>query len=281
MKNFVDCNWLNKRLNDESLFILDCRFDLFDSTYGSKAYGEDHIQNAHFLDINSDLSGKQGAHGGARPMPDLIDLVKKLENIGLTMTSTIVCYDDQTYSSGRAWWQLKKIGFEKVYILNGGYQHWQKLQYPTTVALPRLKQNGKIIVNTRRRISCDMDYVKQAINSHSAILMDSREEKRFTGAYEPLYSKNGHIPSSINVHWKKNIAPDGQLEPPTKLASNFSHIDKTKEIITYCGSGIDGALNFVILNELGYNVKLYVGSVSDWISYEDNPLEIGPAKPLY
>ncbi|WFD09429.1 rhodanese-like domain-containing protein [Tepidibacter hydrothermalis] len=51
MKNFVDCTWLEKHMDDEGLFIIDCRFDLFDAFYGRMSYDKGHIKNAFYLEI--------------------------------------------------------------------------------------------------------------------------------------------------------------------------------------------------------------------------------------
>lgn len=273
MKNFVDCTWLGKHMDDAGLFIIDCRFDLFDALYGRTAYDKSHIKNAFYLDVNEDLAGPQKSHGGARPVPKLSTLAKKLEGMGLRMDSQIICYDDMTYSSARAWWQFKNMGFKTVYILNGGYEAWKQLSLPISAESPEAKQVGSVRIEQFDDIYCDMDYVKKAMSDSDIVLLDSREHRRYTGEYEPLYLKNGHIPGAMNLYWQKNVEQDGNLKERHILEKNFSFEINPKEIITYCGSGIDGAVNFVILDELGYKVKLYVGSVSDWISYEENTLE--------
>lgn len=273
MKNFVDCIWLKNHLKDEDIFIIDCRFDLFDASYGRKAYNENHIKNAFYFDINEDFAGEKKVHGGSRPVPEFSILGKKLEDIGIKMDSEIVFYDDMTYSSARAWWELKHMGFKNVYILNGGYEEWKKLNFPVSTDIPDKKQSGKVELKAIDEIYCNIDYVKNVINDPNIILLDSREERRYTGEYEPLYSRSGHIPGALNLHWKKNIDDNGKIKDIDILAKNFSFANHSKEIIAYCGSGIDGAMNFVVLDELGYKTRLYVGSVSDWISYEENDLE--------
>jgi thiosulfate/3-mercaptopyruvate sulfurtransferase len=58
------------------------------------------------------------------------------------------------------------------------------------------------------------------------------------------------------------------------LQSNFTSIGKDKEIIVYCGSGVTASPNYIALKEAGFkDVKIYIGSFSDWISYDDNPIE--------
>lgn len=272
MKNFVDCHWLNDHLNDKNLFVLDCRFDLFDSFHGKKSYSKSHIANAYYLDINSDFSGRPMKHGGARPKPNAKTFSQKLETIGINMSSTVICYDDRTYSSARAWWQLKNIGLKNVYILNGGYREWLNNKFPISHLETPPKSQGHVIPTIDNSIYCDVDTVKNAIETDKAVLVDSREHRRFTGDYEPLYAKKGHIPHAINIHFEDNLDSVGMLKDITSLKANFNFLEKDKEVITYCGSAIDGAVNFAILDELGYKAKLYIGSVSDWISYEENEL---------
>lgn len=127
MKNFVDCKWLYENINNPNLYIIDCRFDLFDPSYGLNAYNKKHIENAYYLDINEDFCGRKQIHGGARPIADVELLGKKLSNIGINMDSIIVLYDDKIYSSPRAWWQLKYMGYKNVFVLNGGFENWEKV----------------------------------------------------------------------------------------------------------------------------------------------------------
>ena len=46
-----------------------------------------------------------------------------------------------------------------------------------------------------------------------------------------------------------------------------------EEVIIYCGSGITASPVSLALNEAGIKHKLYAGSFSDWISYDDNEIE--------
>lgn len=44
-------------------------------------------------------------------------------------------------------------------------------------------------------------------------------------------------------------------------------------MIVYCGSGVTATPNVVALWLAGFdNVRLYVGSFSDWISYDENEI---------
>ena len=46
-------------------------------------------------------------------------------------------------------------------------------------------------------------------------------------------------------------------------------VDPAEEVTVYCGSGVTAAPLYAMLKHNGYeNVRLYVGSYSDWISDE-------------
>ena len=50
--------------------------------------------------------------------------------------------------------------------------------------------------------------------------------------------------------------------------------NKEQEIIVYCGAGVTACANIIAFEQAGYsNVKLYVGSWGDWVSYPDTPIE--------
>lgn len=269
MKNFVDCSFITDFKDTNNLFLIDCRFDLFDSNLGYDLYKKDHIPSAFFLDINKDICGTSQVHGGARPLADIDILSSKLSSIGIDSNSTIVVYDEKIYSSPRAFLQLKYMGYKNVYILNGGFTAWKLNNLPTTSSIPSNHKTSCFKINLNEDMVCDMSYVKKSIINNNIVLVDSRDNNRYTGEFEPLYSKPGHIPGAINIPWHKNIADSGYLKSLDIVNDNFKSL-KDKEIITYCGSCIEACINYVLLDELSYNVKAYIGSMSDWVSYDEN-----------
>jgi len=105
------------------------------------------------------------------------------------------------------------------------------------------------------------------------VLIDSRENKRYLGIEEPIDKKKGHIPSAINKPWMEGLH-EGYYHSIEDQKERFSDIDSEKELIVYCGSGVTAVPNFLALKEAGFeHVKLYLGSFSDWISYEDNQIK--------
>lgn len=276
MKNIVDVNWLNENLSNPSVRIIDCRFQLGNPSQGFNLYMKEHISGAYYFDLEKDLSFFASEHGGRHPMPDMDRIVDKLSTAGIDQNTKIVAYDDQDgMMASRFWWILKYLGHEHVYILNGGFRKWLNKGYPTSDDLPSINRK-EFVPNLHPEMLSNMEEVKQNIITKKAIVIDSRDQKRYAGLEEPIDKKAGHIPGALHYFWKDSINEDNEWKSTNDLKEQFKTLPKDQSIIVYCGSGVSACPNIVALNELDFeNVKLYIGSWSDWISYEENPIAVG------
>ncbi|WP_150268298.1 sulfurtransferase [Paenibacillus tepidiphilus] len=108
------------------------------------------------------------------------------------------------------------------------------------------------------------------------VLIDSRAHDRYLGQNETLDPVGGHIPGAVNYFWKDTQNADGSYKSAEQLSEHFAGLDKDREIVVYCGSGVTACPNVLALERAGFkNVRLYAGSWSDWISYEGNPVATG------
>jgi thiosulfate/3-mercaptopyruvate sulfurtransferase len=275
MKYVKNKEWLLKNLNETNVRIVDCRFSLAAPQKKQEEYREGHIPGASYFDLEQDLSGSVGDHGGRHPLPDLAELVTKLENAGISNHTTVIAYDDgEGAFAARFWWLLQYLGHGDVYVLDGGLNGWLEGNYPLTTDLPDFEK-GKFHPNLNAELIADTEEVKAFVQNQpeDIILIDSREEKRYLGLEEPIDKKAGHIPGAINKPWMEGLR-SGQYIPAAEQKQRFSDVNSGKEIIVYCGSGVTATPNFLALKEAGFEkVKLYVGSFSDWISYDVNKIE--------
>ncbi len=260
-------------LDDPHLVVIDCRFRLGDPTAGYKAYQESHLPGAFYLDLEKDLSSPVGKHGGRHPLPDLDRLVAKLGQIGVDSQARVVVYDDLFgMMASRLSWLLHYLGHTNVQLLDGGWQKWIKLGYPTTDEIPSLRPTT-FRPNIQPHLLADRNEVKEKLKSEQTIVIDSREAIRYRGEKEPIDPIAGHIPGALNYFWQGVVKDSGEWKSPEELAEHFADLPKDKELIVYCGSGVSATPNYFALKEIGYpQVKLYVGSWSDWISYTDSPI---------
>lgn len=276
MSTIVHDTWLVERMenNPENTVIVDVRFQLQDDEAGRKAYLDGHIPGAVYLDLNNDLSGKVQKHGGNHPLPDMDTFAAKMGHIGINGDTTVVIYDkNNDMFAARLWWLLQYLGHEKVYLLDGGIDHWIKAGHDVTTEIPEM-----VAKKFHPKIQDDevvhIDQVKEKLADKSATLIDSRGKERYLGETESLYSKAGHIPGAKNFFWKNVLTEDGKWKSNIELENNFASLSKDDEIIVSCGSGVSACPNVLSLKAAGFkNVKLYPGSFSDWISYEENKVE--------
>ena len=274
MKNFINCSCLNKKLQEENLIIVDCRFDLGNDNYGLNSYNKGHIMNAFFMDMNKDLAGPKAEHGGRHPLPDIEVFVKKIESFGIDSKSIIVAYDDgDLCGASRFWWIMKYLGHEKIYVLEGGINSWVKEGYALNQEVPKCESNNyEYSINSS--ILASMEDVAALSTNNKGTIIDSRSYERFTGEVEPIDVKGGHIRNACNLFWMDVFSED-KLKNKEELKNHFSKVIKDSPIVVHCGSGITGAVNYIVLDELDLDCKLYVGSWSDWISYEENEIITG------
>ena len=78
---------------------------------------------------------------------------------------------------------------------------------------------------------------------------------------------NLYITTDDGSHGEKGFTTD-------KLKELIEAGNKYDEVIVYCGSGITACPNSLALSEIGIEHKVYPGSFSDWISYDDNQVDI-------
>ena len=273
MKYVKNKEWLLRNLNEKNVRIVDCRFSLADSDKGRQDYVSGHVPGAVFFDLEQDLSAPIEEHGGRHPLPNVERLADKLEKAGISNDTTVIVYDNGEGSyAARFWWLLHYLGHEHVYVLDSGYTGWREDNNPITVNIPTFEKVN-LHIELRSEILADVEEVKAAVETQDKILIDSREEKRYLGLEEPIDKKAGHIPGAINKPWMKGLR-DNQFLPLGEQKQRFSDINPNSEIIVYCGSGVTAVPNFLALKEAGFEkVKLYVGSFSDWISYDENKIE--------
>lgn len=275
MKYIKDQEWLLKSLNETNVRIVDCRFSLANPEKGRTEYLKGHISGAVFFDLEKDLSSPIQAHGGRHPLPILKEFIDKLENAGIDETTIVIAYDNgEGAFAARFWWLLRYLGHEDVYVLDGGYNEWVGANYPVTEDIPVFEKTA-FHFQIRPELMATTEEVKEVVEKQlgSKILIDSREEKRYKGLEEPIDKKAGHIPGAINFPWMEGLS-GSRYKQAAEQRQRFSNIDPSKQIIVYCGSGVTAAPNYLTLKEAGFErVKLYVGSFSDWISYENNKIE--------
>ena len=102
----------------------------------------------------------------------------------------------------------------------------------------------------------------------NTVIVDARERKRYRGDEEPIDRVAGHIPGAVCYPWQDTTTADGRVISAAANRECWSALSPTTPIVVYCGSGVSACVDILSLQRAGFrNVKLYVGSWSDWCSY--------------
>nr|WP_285874395.1 sulfurtransferase [Halalkalibacter oceani] len=270
---------MNDRLqeNADEFVLIDARYDLADSGAGERLYQKGHLPGAIFLNLGKELAAPVKEHGGRHPLPERGKLEKVFGEAGIAPDKKVVIYDDQGgMMASRVWWMLKRHGHREAAILDRGFSAWKEAGFEVTTDVPEPTVKSFQAGQNSEWPVVDADYVKAALNNDEILLIDSREPKRYRGEEEPIDPVGGHIPGALNYFWKEVLTEDGAWKKEEELKEHFSGLPSEKEIVVYCGSGISACPNVLALKKSGFpNVKLYAGSWSDWISYQDNPVAKG------
>jgi len=270
---------LNQNLDNPKWVVVDCRFSLANSDAGGYAYRHGHIPHARYAHLDNDLSSAITSFTGRHPLPDFTLLAKKLGAWGIANDSQVVVYDDAGgVFAGRLWWLLRCLGHDKVAVLDGGIQHWQKQGFSLTTTLPTIRSTTfRPYLNTGHWLNSSQ--VQNSLAKKAICLIDARTPERYRGEQEPIDPVAGHIPGALNRVFQLNLDNQGLFLSAEHIASQFKQlIGKTspEQVVHYCGSGVTACHNLLAMEYAGLNgSKLYTGSWSEWIRDKNRGVSTG------
>jgi len=260
----VEAAWLESNLNNPKVRIIEVSTD-------PGVYEKGHIPNAvnfrwhtEFVDpVNRDIAS-------------LAQFQKSVRAAGINKDTQVVLYGDKN-NWFAAWgvWIFRTYGHEKVSILNGGRDKWVKDGRALSPVVPTLAAGNFVASPANRNLRAFLpDVVKIAKKEdRTTKLVDIRSADEFSGkifapaGFQELAIRAGHIPGAQNIPWTSAVSPDGTFRPAAELKTIYAAkgIDGKKKITVYCRIGERAAHTWFVLSEiLGYEVKLYDGS---WTEY--------------
>ncbi len=267
----VSANWLNHHRADPSLIVVDCRWRLTDKDFGRQAFTQGHIPNSQRLDLDRQLSSPPGRYGGRHPLPEPEQFSAAMEEIGISDSSYVVCYDDDMAGAARLWWCLLYYGHAQVSVLDGGIKAWVKAGYSLEPGGAATVAPGQFTEQPDPRMVVGYQTVRSLAPVYPVI--DARNPERYSGTVEPMDRVGGHIPGALNVPYPSLLTEEGTFHDPHTLNDIFAAIlHQSSQPIVYCGSGITACVDALALRHTGAEPLLYPGSWSDWIQHEDAPI---------
>jgi thiosulfate/3-mercaptopyruvate sulfurtransferase len=261
----VTPEWLHQHQADPGLIILQVNFLKLD-------YDQEHIEGARFL--WPDWLAPNSPEGTMNP-PDLEKASEILGSMGISNNShVILCHvRNEVSATARMFLMLEYLGLKgNVSYLNGGLEGWKKAGYAVTKNSPIIKP-AKFKANPEPLI-VDRYYVLKNLESQNVDIVDARMKRLYDG--DPTGNpRDGHIKGAKNIPYTEMVDANNLFKPTEQLQAYFTPTitNKNNELVTYCFIGQTASVVYMAGRLLGYNMKLYDGSMQEWSRIPELPME--------
>lgn len=259
----VTPQWLNEHKNDPNVVVVQVNFL-------QAEFENEHIPGARFL-WPSWLAPNSPQSSFNAPDPKAAEEI--LQQLGISNNShVVVCHvKNEVSPSARMFLTLEHLGLKgQVSFLNGGLDAWKKEGYAVTKELPVAKKGSfKVKPNT---LLVNKEYVQKVLQS--GVVVDARATRYYDG--EPTgYLRNGHIAGAKNIPYTELVNTSNKFKSLDSLQNYFIPVvqDKKSEVVTYCFIGQTASVVYMAGRVLGYDIKLYDGSMQEWSWLENLPME--------
>jgi thiosulfate/3-mercaptopyruvate sulfurtransferase len=208
-----------------------------------------------------------------RTVAEMEDL---LSRAGATANSDIVVYAaDAMHDAARFVWQLRMLGHENAWYIDGGMNAWLNASYPTGRAVRMADQPKQSDYRapgySPAAFDATLDDVVHALlNPDEWIVIDTRTQAEYdgqrTGASSGAYG-TGRIAGSVFIDWSLALDPDTHLiKPKAELDAIFGDVIAGRNVIAYCQGGVRSAHTWLVLKDVLEldNVRNYDGSWIEW-----------------
>ncbi|GAB2188597.1 sulfurtransferase [Sessilibacter sp. MAH2] len=234
-------------------------------------YVNGHVNGAIYLPFKTLLMPVPPA---AAKLPTIEHLEMVFSALGLTPDTHVVTYDDEGGGwAGRLIWTLDAIGHHKYSYINGGLHAWvaDGLPLQTDINRPTPSQY-KIDAITDARAT--VEFITAHLNQDHFQVWDARSPREFSGE-DARSARAGHMPGAINAEWTDLMDKENGLRIRSDAKEYLANlgINENQTIVTHCQSHHRSAFTYLVGKSLGFDIRAYDGSWSEWGNLENTPIE--------
>jgi thiosulfate/3-mercaptopyruvate sulfurtransferase len=223
-----------------------------------------HIPGARFVrydEIAIDVDGLQSE------LPPVDQLKKVLSAAGISDKSKVVIYGS-AIAATRMFFTLDYFGHPNAKVLNGGLNAWKANGGAIEVAAIPKAAIASLTPRPQPDRVVSADWIKERLSSPKMTLLDARPDNEFTGADGGMNGAHvkGHLPDAQQLVWNTLLDSTGKFLPDAELRKKFDAIGATRTtpLVSYCMVGMRASVTYFAARHLGYDARLYDGSIVDW-----------------
>ena len=259
----VDADWLEAHLDDPTVRV-------FEVSVQPGQFERGHVPGAVNLVWHTDLVD-----------PVVRDIVPadrfeaQLRAAGVNADTTVVLYGDNS-NWFAAWgaWIFEVYGVADVRLLDGGRASWEAQGRPLSARPTAYAEGTFEVVAPRPELRARLADVLDVVEGRAdAQIVDIRSPAEYEGrvfapeGVQELAIRAGHIPGAVNVPWSQAVRPDGTFKSREELEALYGAVgvDGARPVIVYCRIGERSSHTWFVLSRiLGYEVRQYDGSWTEW-----------------
>ena len=190
------------------------------------------------------------------------------EAAGVSDESRVVIYAQGPVTAARAFFTLDAFGHQKVAILDGGFRAWRDAGLPVESGPPAASKAGSFTPRLNPQRLADAALIQQRSPAGGIALVDVRPDPEFFGSDGGMNGMHaaGHIAGARQLTWNALVGADGLFLPAAQLQQKLeaAGVIAGKPVVSYCMVGMRASVVYFVARHLGYDAKLYDGSIVDW-----------------
>lgn len=236
-------------------------------------YHDGHIAGARLLLLEAIMEDRDGA---LNEMRSVAELAEAFGAVGVDGTRPVLlCADGHPIPAARAFVTLEFLGLRgRVAVLDGGLIGWRAAGRPTVTEVP-----PPAAVVFRPEVDDEVLVGAEQVEG-AECLLDGRPDEQYRGD-EPgrAVARGGHIPGAESLPLEAMLtSPElPTFRPREELAEEWHEHGFTAErtVVGYCRTGMTASAVYLVGRWLGYDMRLYDGSFTDWSSDDQREVATG------
>jgi thiosulfate/3-mercaptopyruvate sulfurtransferase len=225
-----------------------------------------HIPGSRFIAYNQ--IAVNGPENLQSELPPVDALRTVFAAAGVTNAARVVVYGSPIAAT-RAFFTLDYLGHPNVRVLNGGLTAWKADGQPVETGAAQPPGAGASFTPKPKPEAVAMaEWIRTRLETPQMALVDARPDPEYTGSDNGMNGMHpvGHLPGARQLVWTDLVSRTGQFVSDADMRAKFQAAGAKSGIpvVTYCMVGMRASVVYFAARHLGFDAKMYDGSIIDW-----------------